>query len=172
MSSSQDKLSLRYAVEYLETTTNPQRKPIGPTWKEILEEEPFEGQHWEGVYGLPPGSTIEGWETKSLESTPPLSPLAYDDRILGMHSISSTGSLDVEELDVGPSIREQSNPDFLIPMSYDHHQDVETLRALQYWRKGWKTDAPVEKGFTIGDPSTLGVIFSPRPCATLLSEQT
>ena len=161
MSSPQNEASLRYAVGYLETTTNPQRKPSGPTWKEILEEEPFEGQHWEGVYGLPPGSTVEGWETKSLESTPPLSPLTYDNRIFGSHSISSTGSLDAEELDIKPSGRGQSNPYFPVPTSYDHHQDVETLRSLQYWRKEWKTDAPVHKEFTIGDPSTLGVFFAP-----------
>ncbi len=65
------------AENYLESSRAPRTDPVSISWKNILDEEPFEGQHWEGVYGLPPGSTVEGWETKSLDSTPPYSPLGH-----------------------------------------------------------------------------------------------
>ena len=35
---------------------NPGKVKAGLTWADILAEEPFEGQHWEGVYGLPPSA--------------------------------------------------------------------------------------------------------------------
>ncbi|KAH0588057.1 hypothetical protein H2248_006785 [Termitomyces sp. 'cryptogamus'] len=69
--------------------------PAVLTWDSIVAEEPFEGEHWEGVYGVPPG-WVRRDETQPKEfydtdkesqrldwdsrwSTPSLSPLNSDD---------------------------------------------------------------------------------------------
>ena len=144
------------ARDYLHFLRNPGKPASTLTWKDILDEEPFEGQHWEGVYGLPPGSTVEGWETMSVESTPPLSPLSYiDDR-----SVSPTGF----ELEDETGIFETgyteliSKPDTLSPtrLLFDHRQDLEMLQAKQYWRKEWRIDSSLAKTLDLGDPSSLG----------------
>ncbi|KAH9002214.1 Spc98 family-domain-containing protein [Lactarius hatsudake] len=62
-------LTVEHAESYLVNSTTPHVASETFDWKNILDEEPFEGQHWEGVYGLPPGSTVEGWETRSLDSS-------------------------------------------------------------------------------------------------------
>lgn len=132
----------------------PSKSPEPITWKEILSEEPFEGQHWEGVYGLPPGSTVEGWETRSGGSTPSLSPWDED------NSQDSDGT---------PSSFEELPPPTTgisgesISHRVHHHQNhlelIERLRAHQYWRDDWKIDVDVSRPFDIGDPSTLGMYF-------------
>ncbi|KAI0268157.1 Spc98 family-domain-containing protein [Gloeopeniophorella convolvens] len=144
------------AEEYLERIKNPPVEAEAINWRNILDEEPFEGQHWEGVYGLPPGSTVEGWEARSLDSTPPYSPLPLDDLSDFSHSISSLDSLSpaepqrpVRDLDVVP--------DHPIPVpTYSHRELVEELRSRQYWRSEWQTDASITRSFTIEDASSLG----------------
>jgi gamma-tubulin complex component 5 len=117
---------------------NPEPPKNGPTWKEILDEEPFEGQHWEGVYGLPPGSTAEGWETQSLASTPPLSPVSFED-LAALHSSSLDRASSAEpENDLMESAPSSAEKRTHTPLFYDHRQDVETLKAKQYWRKEWR----------------------------------
>jgi gamma-tubulin complex component 5 len=118
--------------------------------EEILDEEPFEGQHWEGVYGLPPGSTVEGWETMSLESTPPLSPLDDERLLLPSHSAEwgiPTESDNIEHFTPPSPLRKSSQPLF-----YDHRQDVETLQLKQYWRKGGHMSIPTEAGGELSAP--------------------
>jgi gamma-tubulin complex component 5 len=125
------------------------------SWKSILDEEPFEGQHWEGIYGLPPGSTVEGWETRSLDSTPPYSPLPLGDLSEISPSLSSTDSL--------PSVEAKFslNPDadsarMATTSSFGHRQLIEDLQRRQYWRAEWQTDAASSSSFAIKNASSLG----------------
>ncbi|KAA1466534.1 hypothetical protein DENSPDRAFT_846943 [Dentipellis sp. KUC8613] len=152
---SADQSTLRQAENYLESIRNPPPKPPTLTWKEILDEEPFEGQHWEGVYGLPPGSTVEGWETRSLDSTPPLSPLDSGDRSDLDVSISSVESLEPEEEQPLPNIY-SVHPTRPSESSYAYRQEVEDLQAKQYWRTEWKPDFPISTTFDIGNASSFG----------------
>jgi gamma-tubulin complex component 5 len=128
---------------------------VSISWKAILDEEPFEGQHWEGIYGLPPGSTVEGWETRSLNSTPPYSPLPPGDPSDLSPSLSSTDSL--------PSVEAKSflNEDVELAhmatvSSFGHRQLIEDLQRRQHWRTEWQTDAASASSFSIKNASSLG----------------
>jgi gamma-tubulin complex component 5 len=142
---------------------NPQKPPGPLTWTEILAEEPFHGQHWEGVYGLPPGSTVEGWEVRSNGSSPSLSP--WDDdhsRDDGSDSLSLAGSLSSMKFEEneGPSPIEGGRSDDniilkAVPEFYRHRQAFEELQARQYWRPEWRTQADLDRPFNLGDHSTL-----------------
>ncbi|KAI9513296.1 Spc98 family-domain-containing protein [Russula earlei] len=116
---------------------------------------PFEGQHWEGVYGLPHGSTVEGWETTSLDSTPPYSPLPLDD----LRDLSSS----LSSIDSPPAVEAEppTNPDadsarVVLMSTFGHRQLIEDLQKRQYWRTEWRTDASLTSLFTIKDASSLG----------------
>lgn len=126
------------------------------TWKDILAEEPFEGEHWEGVYGLPPGSTVEGWETHSIESTPPLSPLGSDEFQDLERSLSSLESPFRPE-PPSPVALDASTVNLpILHDPYSHRRDVEELQDRQYFRAGWRTDASLTAPFDLGDAATLG----------------
>ncbi|KAF5388371.1 hypothetical protein D9615_000745 [Tricholomella constricta] len=88
-------LTQHHASSILHASTHPPSPPPTLTWASIVAEEPFEGDHWEGVYGLPPGFVRrddrqpEGYYDREKESerldwdsrwsTPSLSPLNSDD---------------------------------------------------------------------------------------------
>ncbi|KAG6916475.1 hypothetical protein DXG01_006669 [Tephrocybe rancida] len=83
------------ASAILYNRSHPPSPPPTLTWASIVAEEPFEGDHWEGVYGLPPGfvrkdeTQPKGFYDREKESerldwdsrwsTPSLSPLNSDD---------------------------------------------------------------------------------------------
>ena len=131
----------------------PPKPPTPITWREILAEEPFEGQHWEGVYGLPAGSTVEGWETRSGGSTPSLSPWDEDD------SLDSDGTPSSFEDLPPPRAPEEFHSRYRVYHHENHLELIERLKAGQYWRDDWKIDVDVSRPFDIGDPSTLGMYF-------------
>ena len=151
-------LAVEHAEHYLENSRTPHTDPVSISWKTVLDEEPFEGQHWEGVYGLPSGSTVEGWETRSLDSTPPYSPLPLGNPSDLSPSLSSTDSL--------PSIEEKSFPDegdsarMATMSSFGHRQLIEDLQRRQYWRTEWQTDAASTSSFAIKNASSLGTSSS------------
>jgi gamma-tubulin complex component 5 len=152
---------VEHAENYLESSRAPHKDPVSISWKDILDEEPFEGQHWEGVYGLQPGSTVEGWESKSLDSTPPYSPLPLEDLGDLTSSLSSIDSPLTAE--AGLSL----NPDvYSLNManksSFGHRQLIEDLQRRQYWRTEWQTDASLMPSFAIENASSLGKLFYPR----------
>ena len=149
------------AETYLECSRAPHRDPVSISWKDILDEEPFEGQHWEGVYGLPPGSTVEGWESKSLDSTPPYSPLLLEDLGDLTPSPSSIDSpLAIQaELSLNPDV---DFPNMANTSSFGHRQSIEDLQRRQYWRTEWQTDASLTPSFAIENASSLGKLFYPR----------
>lgn len=143
--------TLAFAETYNEIDPSKIEPPI--TWKDILTEEPFEGQHWEGVYGLPSGSTVEGWETRSTGSTSSLSPWDESDSLE-----------DEVEVELQQSPEEFTQPGEesdtsrrIVPHSVHSGLDIlGELKAQQYWRDDWRIDVDVSRPFDIGDPSTLG----------------
>lgn len=154
--------TLDLAQTYLERLRNPPRPPPALTWKDILDEEPFEGEHWEGVYGMPPGSVLSNAARNKDEdhwdSTPSLSPLNSDD--LALDEDASTSSLEYDEpplpcgLPTASNVQAERNR--IPPHTYEHRQVFEELRSKQYWRPEWRSDAKFTRRFDIGDPSTLG----------------
>lgn len=152
MSSAPTSATLAFSETYKDARSS--KPPAPTTWKEILDEEPFEGQHWEGVYGLPAGSTVEEWETRSGGSTPSLSPWDED------NFRDSDGSpVSLEDLPPVTKAPEESHSHHRIHHRQHHLELVERLKARQWWRDDWKIDVDVSRPFDLGDPSTLGMYF-------------
>jgi gamma-tubulin complex component 5 len=146
---------------YLSNLSNPHTIPT-LTWKDILAEEPFEGQHWEGAYGLPLGSTVEDWEVRSGGSTPSLSPVDDDDDNDDTDSddLLSSEPLDLSKGEASPAcpMKTVGSRNRTNDYRYQHRADVEILQSRQYWRPEWHTDAVVTRAFDLGDASTLGTV--------------
>ncbi|KAG2122225.1 Spc98 family-domain-containing protein [Suillus clintonianus] len=150
--------TLRHADAYVEAIKNPPEPPPSLTWKDILAEEPFEGQHWEGVYGLPSGSTVECWDKTSDGSTPSLSP--WDDDSDDLDDNDSFPYTEDAPSSPGPVERVSSYGQPNLSLSYQHRRVVEELQTRQYWREEWRTDADLSRPFNLGDASTLGPSLS------------
>ncbi|PPQ68598.1 hypothetical protein CVT26_003387 [Gymnopilus dilepis] len=157
-------VTLMKAQTYLETIANPPPPPPSLTWADILAEDPFEGEHWEGVdlpgskQGISRREGVEEWD-----SSPSLSPLSDDDDFdLDKGDVSFSSARYQESSDSSPP-RSPSPP---LPRTagvrypYEDRKVFEELRAKQYWRDDWHTDANVHPEFDIGDPSTLGPTLS------------
>jgi gamma-tubulin complex component 5 len=155
---------MTYASLLQERLKNPPRSPK-LTWAQIFAEEPLEGQHWQGAYGLPPGSTKEDWGVVSDgSSTPPLSALGLDDSedsLSDWHIDNDRAAApavqtvrlqpeDKAERPIASTILESK-----LALAMRHTAEVEDLRSRQYWRDDWQTDASVRKRFDMGDASTL-----------------
>ncbi|KAI5993575.1 Spc98 family-domain-containing protein [Pisolithus albus] len=146
--------TLAFADTYDDRDSSKKEPPL--TWKDILAEEPFEGQHWEGVYGLPAGSTVEGWESRDTDSDSVLSPwddsdsLGSDD---GDKDEWNQPSEDLSSQSVHPPDTSQRTPPDHAPK---HLTVVEELKAQQYWRDEWRIGIDLDRPFDLGDPSTLG----------------
>jgi len=149
--------TLAFAETYNEIDPSKIEPPI--TWKDILAEEPFEGQHWEGVCGLPSGSTVEGWETRSTGSTSSLSPWDESDSLENEVEVELQQS--PEEFTQPGEASDTSRR--IVPHSVHNGLDIlGELKAQQYWRDDWRIDVDVSRPFDIGDPSTLGEPDSER----------
>ncbi len=139
---------------------NPDKAMAALTWQDILAEEPFEGQHWEGVYGLPSGNVVgsQSWGADSDGSTPSLSPWDDED-----DTEQSSSSSEIELTDKVPDHLYEGEPDTRTwgsqVASYNHRYEVEEMQARQYWRPDWRSPAFLHKPFNIGDASTLGTIL-------------
>ncbi|KAF9450171.1 hypothetical protein P691DRAFT_665854 [Macrolepiota fuliginosa MF-IS2] len=148
-----------YAEHFLDEIKNPRLLPDVLTWKDILAEEPFEGEHWEGIFDNKPRDE-QGWD-----STPSLSPLSSD-----LEDGDSMSSLSYEghrrSRSIGHGSDENRGEDEgtersglgsnVPPHTYAHRQEFEELQSMQYWRTDWKGYVRPSKQFDIGDPSTLG----------------
>ncbi|KAI0832720.1 Spc98 family-domain-containing protein [Trametes gibbosa] len=163
LSNPPDRTTLVNAEDVVQKINNPEHgKPV-LTWHDILAEEPFEGQHWEGVYGLPKGSTVEGWEMHSDGSTPSLSPWDSESDVDGEQSSSELSAIPEPPTTVpvvpraadGTDAAQRTDP----LNAYRHRQDVEELQTRQYWRPDWHSDADVARSFDIGDASSLAPSF-------------
>ncbi|KAK0206027.1 Spc98 family-domain-containing protein [Desarmillaria ectypa] len=146
--------TLAHASAYLISLTETRKEPETLTWKKILEEEPFEGEHWEGVYGLPPGSVKNLREPDSQSDVSSVLSLDLDDLDLD----DSSESLPTPPRSPSPSPSPPiDKPTHDVRVSISHRKDVEELQSRQYWRTEWKI--PIEgtrTRFDIGDAGTLG----------------
>jgi gamma-tubulin complex component 5 len=156
-------LTLQFAETYLENINNPPMPPRPLTWQGILAEEPFEGQHWEGVYGLPPGSTVENWESRSNDSSLSLSPWDDVSEDQGEDSLSYAGSSrsvsdedDDASVESDNKLKGQFAATKVVAQPYSHRDALEELKSRQYWRPEWRINADLSRPFSLGDPSTLG----------------
>jgi len=131
-----------------------------------MAEEPFEGEHWEGI--LDPIRSPDDWD-----STPSLSPLNSDDLALDDDDDSFDSSdpahRDLESSTSSPVL--PSKP-FEPPYTTLNPKPFEDLRERQYWRKDWKSDADPTRPFDLGDPSTLGPTISRSMAGTRRSVPT
>jgi gamma-tubulin complex component 5 len=154
LSTTPDEETYAHAAAYIERQQHPNGRPKEAiTWDAILQEEPFEGQHWEGAYGLPSGATKEGWETQNV----------YD---LSESDLSDFGDLEMplkirgeQKRDLGPLIyhAESESSDDDESENSDARVVVEEVKRLQYWRTSTATPEPVAGPvFDLGDPSSLG----------------
>ncbi|KAJ8514871.1 hypothetical protein ONZ45_g7639 [Pleurotus djamor] len=162
LSTPPDAATMAYAEEYLDRLTHPTRLTPSLTWKDILAEEPFEGEHWEGVYGLPPGSVvnIHARSDSDEDSSPSLSPLESDDDFsleVIDDSVSSADDHEVVDPPVGPGLIPINTEPSTRNQRFENRRVYESLRNRQYWHPGWH-DATMSTGrpFDIGDPSTFG----------------
>ncbi|KAF8528848.1 Spc98 family-domain-containing protein [Hysterangium stoloniferum] len=135
------------------------------SWEDILQDEPFEGQHWQGAYGLAPGNVLQDWvtETSASEDLSSLISAEYEE--------PTTSSESSDSYNVWGNMKPAlSIHDFVgqKTASMESRKVVEALRGRQYWTSD---RYPVPFGpshFDIGKPSTLGrhsiKLVDARPC--------
>ncbi|KAI5123393.1 hypothetical protein M0805_006101 [Coniferiporia weirii] len=158
--------TLAYADSVVEKAHNPLLASLNLTWADILKEEPFSGQHWQGAVGLPPGSIVEQWECESSDSNS-LSPVSDSnaDALSEVFSIFDTSSLtDLSERATTPPpprVRtgQYSSQEERLAESLKLRDDLEALQVQQHWRTTWRTDAEVGRDFSLSEPATLGPVF-------------
>ncbi|KAF8314738.1 hypothetical protein DL93DRAFT_2167155 [Clavulina sp. PMI_390] len=160
-----------FAVDYLDRSKNPQRESDALTWAAILRDEPLEGEHWKGAYGLPPGATKEGWEAENFfESDSDASDLSdFDLRHL---NIQGTRKNTV----ITPVLSETESLTSAEDEMHVSGQDVmstivsEEMEALQYWKQAGLLPREFDgstPGFDLGDPSTLAATIATIKKATI-----
>ncbi|KIY72852.1 hypothetical protein CYLTODRAFT_417629 [Cylindrobasidium torrendii FP15055 ss-10] len=150
LSSPPGQSTLSFASFYLTDIATTGRENEKLTWEKILQEEPFEGDHWDGISG-------NGRDDVPSDS---------DDE-LSVWTLSSE-DLEVDDSDALPS-PPTTPPPFLEPrlphsasvpdvqLSISNRKEVEDLQSKQYWRQEWKI--PIDHDgskFDFGDASTLG----------------
>ncbi|KII94634.1 hypothetical protein PLICRDRAFT_148664 [Plicaturopsis crispa FD-325 SS-3] len=155
LSSPSTQATTTHATKYLDMLANPPQTAPTLTWAEILKDDPFEGEHWEGVW-----SAQKGWEAGSTSdgSTPSLSPLEDDDDD-DDDEYDDYDSPPMGPIDPPSGTREHkpSRPGKAMSEdAWNHRREFEALRARQYWREEWRTDASLTLPFDLGDASTLG----------------
>ncbi|KZT29375.1 hypothetical protein NEOLEDRAFT_1056725 [Neolentinus lepideus HHB14362 ss-1] len=148
--------TLAYASALLDRLRNPAAQAQGLTWAQILAEEPFEGEHWKGAYGLPAHAVVGGSdedERADSDSSAAWSESSEEDE-------RGEGDESEEEQrggeGVGVNLDGEVEVEVAIPLRYDHRDRIEELKARQYWRPEWRPDLDLSRGFDIGDASTLG----------------
>ncbi|KAI0092411.1 Spc98 family-domain-containing protein [Irpex rosettiformis] len=163
--------TLHYAEEFIERVKNPNKPPPGLTWAEILAEEPFTGQHWEGVYGLPPGSVKrENGEDDTASDDSLLSLSLLDDDYGQLDDETSSSSARTwSEDDASSELRSRptdaDDAGYMQQWSkeiaaYSDRSEVEQMKARQYWRPEWRIDPEaVSRPFNVGSASTLGPAY-------------
>ncbi|KAJ4479162.1 Spc98 family-domain-containing protein [Lentinula aciculospora] len=175
MSSLPEPSTLTHASLYLDALNNPLPSAENDqlTWKKILEEDPYEGDHWIGIPGGIPMSRRRRSSAyvsednddellDDLDTSPSLSPLDSDDVALddtdSEHEIFQ--SLDKSPHSGAPTTSAIDTRHRPLYTTYAYRQELENLKSKQYWLPDWKigSDVALQRPgtFNIGDASTLG----------------
>jgi len=128
-------------------------EPPELTWKQIMDEEPFEGEHWEEI----------GTSNRSRRSTPSYESESDSDDIRSRRSENSILSRD-------SSSHHQDTTPLLTPPINEALRSrmmVEDLQRKQYWRAGWRGDVNPDAPFRLADPASFGPNIS-RPSLVLI----
>lgn len=190
MSSPPQPSTSTHAALYLDALDNPPPPTESEqvTWKKILEEDPYEGDHWVGVPGgiplhrkrRPSTYTSEDGDESpdDLDISPSLSPLNSDDL-----SLDDTDSdhetfplLDKSPNTVGP-VKPAVNTSYQpLYTTHAYRRELENLKLRQYWQPDWRMDSEADlqrRGtFDIGDASTLGLDLTETFITTWSDELT
>ncbi|CCO30051.1 hypothetical protein BN14_04075 [Rhizoctonia solani AG-1 IB] len=146
-----------YAYDLLTEVHAPPPEPKD-FWKQVLEEEPLEGDHWKTPWD------DDDWDARTLSSHPSM-------ELESRGSVSSPESSRENEASVIENNEEEEvkgppNPFSYMGTSHQHnlndaHNVYEALCADQYWRPQYVNDAAkrAEKEFNVNDPATLGPSF-------------
>ena len=164
LSSAPSASTLEYAEAVIHESQNPRRSAPGLTWAEILKEEPFEGQHWEGVYGLPPGGVANWDDTHDSAYMSPSSSINIFDEdsqseassVFGLSSTTHSSEDVPTPLPLHLRSSDFSSNEEHISKSLSLRNDLESLQKKQYWRRDWQIDSEVNSELQLGNPSTLG----------------
>jgi gamma-tubulin complex component 5 len=120
-----------------------------------MEEEPFEGDHWDGIFSKPSSGTIlhdlsPSLSPSELDSVPDedLSDSSLSEELITEHS-SSPKTLH-HAVNGMPS-----HSEYFRGSSLESREAIESLRSKQNWRPEWRSDADWNRPFNIADPSTL-----------------
>ena len=141
--------TLTQADIFLHDLANPPKPAKGLTWESIMDEDPFEGDHWDGVLNKPSGSD-------SSLSSPYLSPLSSPDIPPEPLPASAPTSPEHDLDDLITSLENEHLKERPSYASYAHRKEVEDLQARQYWRSDWEMPEPLPLRFDLGDVSSLG----------------
>ncbi|KAI0698574.1 Spc98 family-domain-containing protein [Cytidiella melzeri] len=163
LSQTPNSATLDSAEQLIDRIKNPNRPPSGLTWAEILAEEPYAGQHWEGVYGLPPGSVKRDEDEGDAASDNSLLSLSLLDDDFGQEdSLSSSCEIWSEDgAAESPLTPEPDDAGYMQQWSkeiaaHSHRFEVEQLQARQYWRAEYANDAQaLNCPFSVGNAATL-----------------
>ncbi|THH11716.1 hypothetical protein EW145_g475 [Phellinidium pouzarii] len=156
--------TLELADDVVERTSNTLSTSSALTWADILKEEPFEGQHWQGAYGMPPGSMAEQWEGEGSSDSSTLSPVSDSSsmdalsEVFSVFDTSASVDLSVRSITSPPPrmrTSQYSTQEERVAESLRLRNELETLQGQQYWRNSWHTDAEIERDFYLSEPSTL-----------------
>lgn len=162
MSEPSTKSTRGYAADWLENQRHPNGRPQDAlTWDKIFQDEPLEGQHWEGAYGLPAGSTREGWETRNAyDSDSDLSD--FSDFELRFETQKGRKRDNTSpEPPLGGSDTSIGEQDYPNEHSLNATIAVEDFQALQYWISSSIAPRINDRllKFDLGDPSSLGTLI-------------
>lgn len=154
-----------YAADVIDQSQNPRRPTPGLTWAGILAEEPFEGQHWEGAFGYPPGSIVdqnEPEENPAFISPPSSASVSEEDtrsETSSAFDFSNTTQSSGRVLTPPPSYlrsNDYSSNEERITASLILREELETLHRRQYWKQDSRVVSKISTEFRLGNPSSLG----------------
>ncbi|KAF5393078.1 hypothetical protein D9757_001260 [Collybiopsis confluens] len=163
--------TLTHASLYLHALENPPdpAKSDQLTWRKILEEDPFEGEHWVGVPGgipLPHKRRTKTTNVKNdssdnergegllndiedIHTSPSLSPLNSDDLALDDTDSDSESSLREQSALFSAAQNDRSHDQPLntshrpVYTTYAYRKELEDLKQKQYWQAEWQMDPAV-----------------------------
>ena len=129
-------------------------EPPELTWQRIMDEEPFEGEHWEEI----------GTSNRSRIYTPPYGSESESDDIRSARSENSTLSI-LSYRSSSDHRNTATPPTPPINEALQNRMMVEDLQRKQYWRADWRGDLDVDAPLRLADPASFGPTISRKSLA-------